>query len=428
MPLKGGIHLHNKLRGTFLFILLSFCFVRPAAANDIRITLDDQPIVFDTAPFIERDRVLVPVRGILESLGYTVHWQEHTQSVLAMNEDVTISLTINDTIATVNGYEIPVDAPAKIKDGRTFVPLRFLAEYSGADVRWNGGTSTVSIYSREISTEDMMKRSVVYIQTNKVQGSGIILSRDGIIATNYHVIENASTAQFIFSDGSIYQGETTIIGLQPEDDIAILKINSTYLTPAAISASCKKGDEVIAIGAPNGHRNTITAGVIKNSSTDMLSTTAEIGQGSSGGGLFNKEGKLIGMTSAYAEDHYFSIPIAKVMQVERNLSMPLSAMKHYTYKPSAPQNLQVRYEKDGYAYVSWTPVYSTDHYRIYKTTSQDWDLQPLKNIITGKNEWYWGFPHCFAISRSDQPIYLQVSAVVNGMETDVSNFVKIKAK
>lgn len=418
----------EKVRGICLFILLCFCFIHPAAANEIRITLNDQPIVFDASPFIERDRVLVPIRGILESLGYTVHWQEHTQSVLAMNADVTISMKINGDTATVNGYEIPVDAPAKIKDGRTFVPLRFLAEYSGADVRWNGGTSTVALYSREVSTEDMMKRSVVYIQTNKVQGSGIILTQDGIIATNYHVVENASTAQFVFSDGSIYQGETTIIGLQPEDDIAILKINSSYLTPAAISATYEKGDAVIAVGAPNGQRNTITAGFIQDSNADILSTTAEIGQGSSGGGLFNKEGKLIGMTSAYAEEHYFSIPIAKVVQVERNLSIPLSAMKYYTYKAPAPQNLQVRYEKDGYAYVSWTPVYGTDHYRIYKTTSQDWDLQPLKNIITGKNEWYWGFPHCFAISRSDQPIYLQVSAVVNGMETDVSNFIKIKAK
>lgn len=418
----------KKIRGIFLFFLCCFCFVHPAAANEIRITLDDQPVIFDTAPFIEKDRVLVPVRGILESLGYTVHWQEHTQSVLAMNEDMTISLQINSDTANVNGYDIPVDAPAKIKDSRTYVPLRFLAEYSGADVRWNGGTSTVSIYSQEISSEDMMKHSVVYIQTNKVQGSGIILSRNGIIATNYHVIKDASTAQFVFSDGSIYQGETAVIGLQPKDDIAILKINSTYLTPAAISADYQNGDAVTAIGAPNGQRNTVTTGVIKDSNEDILSTTAEIDQGSSGGGLFNSEGELIGMTSAYAEGHYFAIPIAKVMQVEREMSLPLSAMKYYTYKPSAPENLQAYYEKDGYAYISWAPVYGAEYYRIYKASAPDWDFQPLKSYTTGKNQWYWGFPYSFAISRSDQTVYLQVSAVVDGTETDLSNFVKIKAK
>ena len=411
-----------------LFLFLCTCWIQPAAASDIRITLDDQPITFDAAPFIEKDRVLVPVRGILESLGYTVHWQEHTRSVLAMNEDVTITLKIDDPTATVNGHAISVDAPAKIKDGRTFVPLRFLAEYSGADVRWNGGTSTVSIYSREAVSEQMMKRSVVYIQTNKIQGSGIVLSASGVIATNYHVIKDASTAQFIFSDGSIYQGETTIIGLQPEADIAILKINAQYLSPGAISGAYSEGEAVTAIGAPYGQRNTVTTGSILGYNDDIISTTAEIGQGSSGGGLFNSSGKLIGMTSSYVEGNYFAIPITKVQMVPRDLSIPLHEISQYPYEPAAPQNLQVRYEPDGYAYVSWAPLYGADHFCVYYSTSANGSFRPLTSPSQGSNKWYWGYPQCFGLSRQKDDIYLKVTAVVNGQETDASEVLKIKDK
>lgn len=412
------------MRGTILFLLLCTCFLYSAAAASIRITLDDRLVSFDQAPFIENDRVLVPVRGILESLGYTVHWQEHTQTVLALSEDVTISLRINSKTATVNGKSVSVDAPAKIKNGRTFVPLRFLAEYSGAEVNWNGSNYTVSIYSADASAETAMKRSVVYIQTNKMQGSGVILSADGLIATNYHVIENASTAQFIFSDGSIYQGTTTVVGLKPESDIAILRIDKNGLKAAATSKSYSIGEAVTAIGAPGGQRNTVTSGVIKGYDQDVISTTAVISRGSSGGGLFNSKGQLIGMTSAYGDGKYFSIPISQVLQVSRSLSVPISQMKNYAYTPPAPQNLRVRTESDGYAYVSWSPVYGADYYCVYTSTSPNGSFTRMKNPNNRGEKWYWGFPYCFGLSGY-QGRYLQISAVVDGQETPRSEAVKI---
>ena len=195
---KDVIPLKRLLRGAVLFLLLCTCFLHTASAASIRITLNGKAVSFDAAPFIENDRVLVPVRGILESLGYTVQWQESAQTVLARSKDVTISLPLNSTTATVNGKNVSVDAPAKIKNERTFVPLRFLAEYSGADVTWNGSTSTVAIQTKYTPAAQSIKNSVVYIQTNKMQGSGVILSADGIIATNFHVIEKASVAQFVF--------------------------------------------------------------------------------------------------------------------------------------------------------------------------------------------------------------------------------------
>ena len=137
------------VRGSFLFLFLFLCSMQTAAAASIRIFLDDKAVSFAEAPFIENDRVLVPMRGILESLGYSVAWQEESKTVLAEKDEIQISLHPDEKTATVNGKAVSIDAPAKIRNGRTFVPLRFLAEYSGAEVTWNQSTSSVSIHSAE---------------------------------------------------------------------------------------------------------------------------------------------------------------------------------------------------------------------------------------------------------------------------------------
>ena len=90
-----------------------------------------------------------------------------------------------------------------------------------------------SIHSAEYTAPEKTENndSVVYIQTNKMQGSGIVLSADGLIATNYHVIKGAATAQFVFADGTIYQGTTTVVGLDTSADIALLRIEKRVFLP-----------------------------------------------------------------------------------------------------------------------------------------------------------------------------------------------------
>ncbi len=410
------------LRGTLLFLFLFLFFVAPqsAAAANIRVYLDDTPILFTDDPFIENDRVLVPLRGILEALGYHVQWQEDTQTVLATGESVEISLRINEMVATVNGKAVAIDAPAKIKNDRTFVPLRFLSEYSGAKVIWNPDDSSVSIYAA--SSAETKSDSIVYLQTNQTQGSGIILSADGLIATNYHVIENASTAQFVFADGSVCQGEATVVGLNPSADIALLKIEKSGLTPAKTSLSYHVGDAVSAIGSPDGQRNTVTEGVINSFDADVISASAIISHGSSGGGLFNSEGEVIGMTSFYGGGKYFSIPIAQVLAVPQNLSLPLSEMKTYTYTAAAPQNLRFRSDEDGYVYISWALVYNAEYYYVYRSDTADGPYIRLRN--SDGEKWYWGHPYCFGISATDT-CYLRVSVVVDGKESPYSDAIKI---
>ena len=412
------------LKGCFLFLLLFSCSMQTAAAASVAVTLNGKQLAFDTAPYIENGRVLVPMRGVLESLGYSVHWKEHTQTVVAMKNGMELSLPLNSKTITVNDKQVSIDVPAQLHGSRTFVPLRFLAEYSGADVQWDAASSTVVILSAE--AEGCQKEdSVVYIQTNKMQGSGVVLSANGLIATNFHLIENASAMQFIFHNGSIYQGKTTIVGLDPQQDIALLKIEKKGLTPALISQQYDIGDPVTAIGSPNSVRNTATQGNIAGFDQDMISATAVIAKGSSGGGLFDASGRLIGMTSSFGNGQYFSIPMVNVLQVPQDLSIPLSEIKNYPYTPAAPKNLRF-VKKNNYAYVSWSPVYGAEHYYVYTSNSENGTYKKLKNNSLKSDIWYWGFPQSFGISiNPKRPYYMKVSAVVNGVETPLSPPLKI---
>jgi len=411
-------------KGFFLFLLLSVCSVHSAAAASVNVTLNGNPLSFDTAPCIENDRVLVPMRGVLESLGYTVHWQEDAKTVLAVKDSMEISMPLNSTDITVNNETVTIDVPAKLIGSRTVVPLRFLAEYSGADVQWDGASSTVVIHS--VDAEGYKKEaSVVYIQTDRMLGSGVILSPNGLIVTNYHMIEKASSIQILFHDGQTYQGKTTVVGLDPQNDIALLKIEKSGLTPALPSDTYNIGDAVTAIGNPNGVRNTITHGIINGFDQDVISATAIITNGSSGGGLFHSSQNLIGITSFYGDGQYFSIPITRVLQVPQNLSIPIEEMKNYVYTPSAPSGLRLTKER-GYAYISWTPVYGAEHYYVYTSNSERGTYKKLKNTTLGGDIWYWGFPQSFGISiNPKRAYYMKVSAVVDGVETPLSRPLKI---
>lgn len=416
--------MNRILKGFFLFFIVSICSVQTVFADSVKITLNGKELAFDTAPCIENGRVLVPMRGVLESLGYSVYWQENTKTVLATKNGMEISLPLDSTSVTVNNETIAIDVPAKLKGSRTFVPLRFLAEYSGADVQWDDSTSTVTIYS--LDAEGYKKEdSVVYIQTNRMQGSGVILASDGLIATNYHVIENASVMQIIFHDGQVYHGEPIIVGLDAQNDIAILKIDKTDLTPGITTTEYNAGEAITAIGAPHGVRNTATTGIIEDFDQDIISTTAVIANGSSGGGLFTASGNLIGITSSYGGGHYLSIPIIKVQQVPQTLSIPLSEIKNYPYIPGAPQNLRFT-KKNNYAYVSWSPVYDADHYYVYTANSENGKYTKLKNSALKNDIWYWGFPQSFGITINHRKAYyMKVSAVVNGVETPLTQPLKI---
>ena len=103
--------------------------------------------LLDVAPFIKRgvNRAMMPVRFISEQLGANVYWLPETRQVKVVRDDTEIILTIGFGTALVNGKETVIDCPAEIREGRTFVPLRFISEALGATVNWNSETKTITI-------------------------------------------------------------------------------------------------------------------------------------------------------------------------------------------------------------------------------------------------------------------------------------------
>ena len=111
--------------------------------NEIVLTIGDKKAkVFgktktnDVAPKIVNDRAMLPARFVAESLGAEVEWDEEKKLVTVTGKDVTILITIGNEIALVNGKEVKLDSPAFIENGRTYTPLRFIAEELGAKVLW----------------------------------------------------------------------------------------------------------------------------------------------------------------------------------------------------------------------------------------------------------------------------------------------------
>lgn len=171
---------------------------------------------------------------------------------------------------------------------------------------------------------DKYGSSVVTIITDKAQGSGVIVSSDGKIVTNHHVINGATSAYIKIPRGGTFFVEGILV-LQPENDIAIIKIDGEDLTSAKFgnSKTVKQGDAVIAIGTPKGLENTVTDGIISRIEvkTEKLNistfqTSASIDHGNSGGGLFNMRGELIGINTLSMTkdkiDASFAIPINAV--------------------------------------------------------------------------------------------------------------------
>jgi S1-C subfamily serine protease len=163
------------------------------------------------------------------------------------------------------------------------------------------------------------------------QGTGIVLTRDGYIITNAHVVEDAFVAQVVLSNDAIY--EAALVGCSIEEDLAVLKISAQDLKPAEFGDSdlLKVGDGVSVLGSPLGYRMTLTSGIVSavdreleidGVSMYLLQTDAAINFGNSGGALFNDRGQVVGVTTAKimssdgsTEALGFAIPTRRVRYV-----------------------------------------------------------------------------------------------------------------
>ncbi|MCR4963067.1 MAG: trypsin-like peptidase domain-containing protein [Firmicutes bacterium] len=165
-------------------------------------------------------------------------------------------------------------------------------------------------------------------------GSGVIITDNGYIVTNNHVVKDASAIRVILRNGEEY--DATLVGRDEQADLAVIKIDAENLTPAVFGSSdeLRVGDRVIAIGNPLGSLGgTVTVGyvsakdrqiTIEDHTMTLLQTDATINSGNSGGGLFNDKGELVGIAVAYAsgigvQGLNFFIPVNQVQPVVEDL-------------------------------------------------------------------------------------------------------------
>ncbi|MEL7141821.1 MAG: HhoA/HhoB/HtrA family serine endopeptidase [Cyanobacteria bacterium J06643_4] len=166
-------------------------------------------------------------------------------------------------------------------------------------------------------------------RTENGLGSGFIVSEDGRILTNAHVVEGADTVQITLKDGRTLEG--TVLGADPITDVAVIDVDETNLPTLSISTDeLLPGEAAIAIGNPLGLDNTVTVGIVSatgrtsgqvgipDNRTDFIQTDAAINPGNSGGPLLNARGEVIGMNTAIirgAQGLGFAIPIDAVERI-----------------------------------------------------------------------------------------------------------------
>ena len=206
------------------------------------------------------------------------------------------------------------------------------AELSAADIYEQNVNSTVGI---TISAETTSRYGYGY--TYQASGSGFIISEDGYILTNYHVIEGYSTVTVATYDGKTHDAK--VIGYDQSNDIAVLQIDAKDLKPVTLGDSSKMrvGDPVLAIGNPLGELTfSLTKGIVSamsrsvtvesGTTMSLIQTDCAINSGNSGGALFNMNGEVIGITNAkYSSNGYsneasidnigFAIPINNVKRI-----------------------------------------------------------------------------------------------------------------
>ncbi len=207
--------------------------------------------------------------------------------------------------------------------------------------------------SEIVSIAELATKTIVQVQVGILNedgdflpnggGSGVVISKDGLIMTNHHVIDESNEVRVIFEDGRMYESE--IIGSDKLTDVGLLKISATNLIPISIGNSdiLSVGDLAVAIGHPLtlGAAPTVTSGVVSALARrldvgselmgsgvtlfGLIQTDAPITRGSSGGALINNNGELIGITTAIAtadvgaEGLGFAVPINLALSIADDL-------------------------------------------------------------------------------------------------------------
>jgi serine protease Do len=239
-----------------------------------------------------------------------------------------LGIAVLGGILTLGGYKVFLEKPQVIIE-RTVAPVlkTIQANYTTTgSVVANTPTNFTEAAEKTIHAVVHVKNTAIKTQTNRSleyrfgrgsgtrkyeqigTGSGVVISPDGYIVTNNHVIDNANELEITLNNQKKYKAE--LIGTDPENDIALLKINAdeqlAYI-PFANSDAVQIGEWVLAVGNPYNLTSTVTAGIVSAKGRDLqgnsgidsfIQTDAAVNPGNSGGALVNTRGELVGINTA----------------------------------------------------------------------------------------------------------------------------------
>lgn len=269
------------------------------------------------------------ILGTALVLGLTFGVPSIKNSLISTNSDVS-SVSSSDTIQTSNTGVVDYVSLNKYSDTAVYAASKVLPSIVGITVEYTVTSNFMQSISQQASAE----------------GSGIIISSDGYILTNNHIINSSDSSSYyevseatkvyvyLYNDETPYEAE--IIGTDEKTDLAVIKINKDNLTSSELgdSDSVKIGEFAMAIGNPLGMESSVTSGIISavNRTVDgddgntytLIQTDAAINSGNSGGALVNSEGKVIGintlkLSGTGIEGMGFAIPINDTIDIYTQL-------------------------------------------------------------------------------------------------------------
>jgi len=286
----------------------------------------------------------------------------------------------------------------------------------------------VTTLNDELTAKQIIKKygnAVVYIEVSDknhnvtASGSGFIVKSTGVVVTNFHVIKGSAYANVTLQNGSKYDVRS-VLNYNEKQDIAVLQLaNATNLSFVNLGDSSKVevGDNVAAIGSPEGYANTLSTGIIsginrKNDRGDDIQTTASMTNGSSGGPLFDIYGNVVGITySGYnsAGDIGFAIPINEIkpflsvsnektlLQINNTID---NTVKFLSLLSDVPQPVGLKYNKyvlssdkttvsyfykmNDFDLITYDKLLNANGWEEYKS-DYDEDGYPISYYVNGDN-------------------------------------------
>lgn len=360
------------------------------------------------APFYDgNNRLQIPMRYIIESCGYDVVWNGTEQSATIPTKQGNVVITLGSNMMATPSGPVTMNTSAMAKDSRTYIPLRFALEALNFTVAWTGGTYAdrvdisgeigaasrrAALTAKEVA--ELASPAVFYIEVmdenveSYACGSGFFIDPTGIAVTNYHVIEGATFAGIITTDGSQYMLDK-VLYYDTARDLAIFNVlqlmeGDTAAVPKAVPylklaapSSIHNGDVAYAIGSPLGLQNSITDGLVSNKdrvlpgeTLSYIQTSAPISSGNSGGALLNQYGEVIGVNTASltaGQNLNLAIPAADVEKVKLDglVGMELWDVTEKELAVIPPTNIRVVRQENGSAFIQWDSVPGADYYHFY---------------------------------------------------------------